>query len=280
MSKILYSIASVLIIGVLASCSGNPFMNNIFSRLDEYELPDSFSSADDILDEAGDDGFLEALAADPELTEQVITLLEESLPDDPADAGPEDQEAALLLADVHIVTSDADETVNSVNTLAQDPDSVSFDSPEEAITDLYVVDESLSPAEQEASAEAQVVAFLAAADALEFYGDTLIAGQEPSPESNTGETAATAMMAGMTTYMIENMQHPNGDDMTDQEAIDALVDVIVYGSEMPQMAEPTDENGNPLPEDASTDEEMEAMLGPGLSEVVGEGFDLSSFGEM
>lgn len=290
------SLISLLIIAVIASCSGNPFMTNIFGGIDNYSLPDSFDNVDDILDEAGDDGFLDALADNPELADDVIDILEASLPEDAADADSDDQEAALLLADVHLATTEADETINNVNDLLtgfiagdEGEDSPDMDDPASIIPDLFVLDETLTPAEQQTAVEEQLAAFLAAADALEFYGDTIVAGQDPSSEVNPGETAATAMISGMTAFIIQNMDTSSIDPdivaanpgATDDElAIAALADVIVNGSDMPDIGDPTYENGDPLPDDATTEEYINVILGDGLAEVVGQGFDLSSFENM
>jgi hypothetical protein len=281
MNKTLNIFIAGAVIFMINSCNGNPFMNNLFSRIDKYELPSSFSSADDVLSEAGDDEFLEALAENPELTEIVIDLLDDVLDENPADA---DQEAAILLADVYLATTDGDETVNNVNDLLvdamDDPDSLDFEEPEDIITDLFVVDPALSQGEQEVAVAAQLEAFLGAADAMEFYGDTMIAGQETSPEVNTGEAAATAMISGMTAYMIENAVVDSTADpvvaMTQDQAIAAITAAIVdpVNNDFPDTA------SNPAVDDAETTEDMfDAMLGPGLSEVVSDGFDLSSFDE-
>jgi len=271
MKKILNIFIAITAFLMIHSCNGNPFMNNLFSSFDEYEIPSSFDSTDDVLSEAGDDGFLDALAEDPELTERVIDLLDDVLSEDPAEAN---QEEALLLADVYLVTSGADDTLNNVTQLLEDPESMDFDEPEDLIVDIFVVDSTLSPVEQEASVSAQIDAFLNASDALEFYGDTMIAGQEPSGEVVPGVTAGSAMVAGMTGYMIENMVDSNGNDMSDEESKAALINTILYDMPMPDTAP------NPAVDDAATtDDKINAMLGPGLSEVVSDGFDLSSFDE-
>lgn len=288
MNKIFNTFFIVVIFLLINSCSENPFMSNLFSEVDKFEMPDSFSSTDDILNTASDDGFLDALAEDPELAEEVITILETDLnlqdpSTDGAGATGEEQEAALLLADVYLATSEADDTVNNVNNLlvdlVNDPDSVNFDKPEDVVVDIINVDETAPVEEQEAAVTAQLEAFLGAADALEYYGESIDTTGE-NPEVNSGETAATAMVSGMTAYLIENMVDSNGDDMSDADAIAALTDVIVNGAVMPDVAEPTDANGDPLPDDATTEETLEAMLGSGLTDVVGAGFDLNAMGDM
>ncbi|MDA3810287.1 MAG: hypothetical protein PF518_08125 [Spirochaetaceae bacterium] len=266
------------------SCDGNPFMTNLFSSFDYYELPSSFSSAGDLLD-APKDELLDALgdSIDQDFIDNVISLLEEAITTPASEATSEDQEAALLLADVYLVTTDADDTVNNVNDLlldaVSDPDSLNFDNPEDIITDLFALDESLTPGQQEDIVEAQLLAFLGAADALGYYGETMIEGLGTNPDVNTGDTAATAMIAGMTSYFIENAVVDSSVDpvvpLTQEQAIAAIRDSIVYGTDMPDMAP------NPTVDDALTTEDMlNAMLGDGLAEVVGDGFDLGAFDGM
>lgn len=116
---------------------------------------------------------------------------------------------------------------------------------------------------------------------MEFYGDT-IDGQGASEEVNAGETAATAMIAGMSSFLVENAEDNLGNPLTEEQAIEAIAAAIVDpdNNDMPTIAEPTDENGDPLPEDATMDEMLDAVLGDGLAAVVGEGFDLSAMENM
>lgn len=281
MKKVLNILITVLMAFAIASCSGNPFMNNIFSSFDKYELPSSFSTIDDVLDEAGDDGFLDALTEDEQLIEDVIALLEGVLDDDPADA---DQEAALLLADVHLAASGADDTINNVNELLidaiDDPDSLDIESPGDLMRDLFDLDPSLTQAEQKVEVARQLQALLGAAEALAFYGETM-AEQGSSPEVNSGETAATAVMAGMTAYMIENAVVDNTADpvipLSEEDAIAAIAAAIVD----PLNNDFPDTEANPDVDDAETTGDMiDAMLGPGLAEVVADGFDLSVLADM
>ena len=290
MKKLIKGIFPVLIITLIISCNGNPFMTNLFSEIDQYQLPTSFSSADDILDAATDDQFLDALSNDPELADIVITTLEEEIAATPAtSATTDDQEAALLLADVYLATTNADDTINNVNDLLvdaiSDPAALDFASPETVIEGLFSLDPAMSPAEQETYVSDQLAAFLGAADALTYYGETMTDGSlETNPEVNVGETAATAMISGMTSYMIDNMDTATIDPVllaanpaaTDEElAIIAMTDSIVNGTPMPAMLP------DPAVDDAATTEDMlNAMLGGGLAEVVNDGFDLSAFESM
>jgi hypothetical protein len=90
------------------------------------------------------------------------------------------------------------------------------------------------------------------------------------------------MIAGMTAFLVENAEDDLGNPMTEEEALAAIAAAIVDpdNNDMPDMSEPTDENGDPLPEDATMDEMLDAMLGDGLAAVVGEGFDLSAMENM
>jgi len=285
MKKLMMVISIALIILLINSCNGNPFMVNLFSGIDNYDLPDSFESAEDILNVPADD-LLEALSdddVDQGFIDDVVALLEGELDTPPAAATADDQEAALLLADVHLATTDADDTINNVNDLLvdaiSDPETLDFDSPEGIMTDLFALDETLTDEQNESIVEAQLMAFLGAADALEYYGDTMLAGQDPSPEANAGETAATAMIAGMTSYLIGNAVVDSTANpvvpMTEEQAIAAIAASIVTGSDMPDMA------SDPDVDNAETTEDMfNAMLGNGLTEVVSDGFDLSAFEDM
>lgn len=286
MKKKLQIFILILTISVLFSCSENPFMVNLFSGIDVYTPPESFDNVNDVLSEAGDDGFLDALAEDGELADQVIDLLDDVLTEDPATATSDDQDAALLLADVYLATTDADDTVNNVNGLLSalvtgGDDAPNMDDPTALIPDLFQLDDSLTPEEQTSAVKDQLASFLGAADALEFYGDT-IDGQGASEEVNAGETAATAMIAGMSSFLVENAEDNLGNPLTEEQAIEAIAAAIVDpdNNDMPTIAEPTDENGDPLPEDATMDEMLDAVLGDGLAAVVGEGFDLSAMENM
>ncbi len=269
----------VVIALIFSSCDGNPFMSNLFENVDKYELP-TLNNKDDILDAAGDDQFLDALSEDPELAEEVISTLEEVVSSTPfSEASASDQEAAIVLADVYLAASDADDTINNVNDLlvdaVNDPSSLDFSEPSDVIGSLFTLDEGLTQAEQEATVSAQLEAFLGAADALEYYGNTMVTddGLDTNPEVNPGETAATALISGMTQYLIENMVDGTN-DLSDSEAIDALTDSIVYGTPI-ELA-----NDDDLQQASGISAMLEAMLGDGLTKVVDDGVDLSLLGDM
>lgn len=253
MKKILNIFVMAIIVSAITSCNGNPFMNNLFSDFDKYELPSSFDNADDILRESGDDGFLDALADDPELTDMVIDILDDVLSENPADA---DQEQALLLADVYLVSSGADVTVNKVSNIITDPSSLDFENPENLITDLIDPDLSLSPAEQKADVVKQLNALLNSAAALDFYGETMINGQSPSPEVVTSELLAPALLGGMTSFMIQDLVNTPGNGInTTDEAIQAISNNVV--------------SGDPLPAMTADPASLSDIFSDGLKEVIG-----------
>ena len=158
----------VLIVLLINSCNGNPFMTNLFSEIDKYILPSSFSSADEILDASSDDQFLDALTEDPGLADDVIDLLDSELQQD-----PENQEAALLLADVYLVGSGASDTIDGLNGLVSELASGNS----EALGEMDSTDDVLSlifsESQSQSNVESQLESFLLAAEAYTIYGDTI-----------------------------------------------------------------------------------------------------------
>lgn len=270
MKKNLHKLLPVLFIMVVVSCNGNPFMFNLFSSIDPY-VPGDLNTIQDILSEPEDE-LLDALSDDPDLAEKVIDELEEVLLKDPASASTDDQEAALLLANVELAVSGVDKTLNNVNSLLEDPASIDFGSPEDIFTNLFDLDSSLTPAQQEALVVDQIAALFKASAALEFYGETLVAGLDPSVETAAGDTAYKALTAGMINYMVTNAQDGGGNPMNPAVAIAAIAAAIVdpVNNDFPALAP------NPDVDDAANESDMlEAMLGSGLTAVVNEGFDLN-----
>ena len=264
MRKILQSLATLLLVSLILSCSGNPFMSNIFSKLDPYKLPESFASAEDVLDEAGSDGFLDALAENEQLAEQVITVLEESLPADPATADAADQQAALLLADVHLATTGATETMGNINNLASDFVSGNTSALEEVNGMGDALGLFFGANETTDSVEKQLAAFVEASAAYEFYGDT-IGELGASSELDGGEksvVAVTAAVAGMTEYLVTNLAGENPTDAQRAAAISQIADSIVNGTELTLNDDPALNNA---------DNAMAHILGPGVNAVVMDG---------
>jgi len=265
MRKILQSLATLLLVSLILSCSGNPFMSNIFSKLDPYNLPESFESADDVLGEAGKDGFLDALAEDEQKAVQVITVLEGSLPADPANADAEDQQAALLLADVHLATTGGTETMGNINNLASDfvsGDTSSLDGVSGMGDVLGLFFDVSEPTE---SVEKQLTAFVEAAAAYEFYGDT-IGEIGASSELDGGEKsvlAVTAAVAGVTEYLVSNIAGENPTDAQRADAISQIASSIANGTELTL-------NDDPVLNDSTVDP-MAHILGAGVNAVVMDG---------
>ena len=119
MKKTMQGLLSLLFIAALVSCGGNPFIGSAFDTVDVYVPPSlDDASADDIVSEAGNDEFFESLE-ELEETEiaNIIDTLEESLPEDASAASAEDQETALVLAEVQLAATGADDTVANISGL-------------------------------------------------------------------------------------------------------------------------------------------------------------------
>jgi hypothetical protein len=267
----------ISIIFFLISCEENPFLNNIFSSFDKYELPSSFSSVGDVLDASSDDQFIDELVKNDELTDDVIDLLDDCIGKDPSNADSEDQEAALLLADIYLARVNADDTINNVNDLLvefmNDSESLDFSTPEAILQDLFLLDPSLSVDEQKNLVEAQLSALVAASQALAFYGLTMSeGGLDPSVEVNAGETAVIAIISGLTEFLITNMECS-----TQDEAIVALAATIVEDEPLPSLNSDAQDE---LDADSTFEEMLDNILADGLTDVINDGFNLDTFDDM
>jgi hypothetical protein len=267
----------ISIIFFLISCEENPFLNNIFSSFDKYELPSSFSSVGDVLDASSDDQFIDELVKNDELTDDVIDLLDDCIGKDPSNADSEDQEAALLLADIYLARVNADDTINNVNDLLvefmNDSESLDFSTPEAILQELFLLDPSLSVDEQKNLVEAQLSALVAASQALAFYGLTMSeGGLDPSVEVNAGETAVIAIISGLTEFLITNMECS-----TQDEAIVALAATIVEDEPLPSLNSDAQDE---LDADSTFEEMLDNILADGLTDVINDGFNLDTFDDM
>ncbi len=187
---------SLLLLVLLVSC--NPFSMNIFSGIDNMEMPD-LTSTSDLLSVADEPQFYENLSNDPDAKAQVISTLEDAMYNS-TDTTTQ-QEAALMLADVHLKTSGSDETLSNLNSVigdALDGEEVfDPDNPETLLDAIF--DDSLSQAE---IAE-QLQAFYDAATALETYGNTL-EDNDPPNDTNSGDAATKALISGAAKFIIDS----------------------------------------------------------------------------
>lgn len=83
--------------------------------------------------------------------------------------------------------------------------------------------------------------------------------------------------AGVTSYLIENAVDELGAPMSEEDAIEAIAAAIVD----PTNKDFPNTSVNPSVDDAENPEDLiEAMLGPGLAEVVDAGFDMGALEDL
>jgi hypothetical protein len=189
---------------VLSSC--NPFTTNLYSSFDKFKNPD-LSDANELLDASDEPQFYENLKDDPDAKAQVLDTLQDVLDD--ADASDtKKQEAALMMMDVHLKTSETEETLTSMNSLIVDAMSGEVDlesagsGPEAIFRTIFGEPPSPYSSTYKALVVMQLTAFNEAAAPLEAYGDIIqVTGQSP-PGTNDGDNATKALMAGMTRTLV------------------------------------------------------------------------------
>ncbi len=221
-------ISAVLLLMLLTGC--NPFTTNIYASFDTYKMPD-LGDVDEVLDAADDPDFYENLADDPEAKQEVLDTLEETY-NDPDEDEETRQEAALMAADVYLKTADTDETLDNFNDLISDAangedvfDSEGGDGPDILFKSLFgdppyaAGTPATDPAyvAYRALVEVQLDAFLKAIPALEVYGNNVNSGIPVPPDSNAGDTATKALMAGLTRYLTY-MLDADGDNSSASDA--------------------------------------------------------------
>ncbi len=221
-------LAALLLMLLLSGC--NPFTTNIYSGIDEYRMPD-LDDVDEVLDAANDPDFYDNLKDDPKAKQKVLETLEETY-NDPDEDEETRQEAAIMAADVHLKTSDTEETLDNFNDLISDAvngeeiyDPDSGDGPEVLFKSLFgdppypvgTSTTSSSYISYKALVVTQLNGFLLAVPALQVYGNNVNAGFPIPPDSNAGDTATKALMAGLTRY-ISYMLDVDGDNSTVSDA--------------------------------------------------------------
>ena len=288
----------LLMIVVVMSCDGNPFLSNLFRGADSYLLP-SFKDGDidDVIDAAEDDDFIDTLAEEgnKEKADDIVKILNDKIKLDdgkdkigtpPAKATKKDQEAAILLAKVHLARTGADRVVKNDDLLKVVEDSGDLKEPGDVLKKLYKVeDTSVSKAKQKEDVKKQLLSFLAAEKALKYYGKAQIEGKKPPEEVNKGDLASKALVVGMVKYFTDNMDPRDKNQREKDEAdgkdppapllkdlaVDKLVDAIVLGTELPPMVDKKDSGGG----SNSPHDQIKAMIGPELEKIVNDGLDLS-----
>ncbi|MDC7235530.1 MAG: hypothetical protein PQJ58_20055 [Spirochaetales bacterium] len=280
--RMLPGLALVLLV-LLSSC--NPFTTNLYSGIDKFKNPD-LTDASALLDASDEPQFYENLKNDPAAKQQVLETLQEVL-DDPNADDQTKQEAALMMTDVHLKTSDTEETMSNLNSVVSDAvsgedvfaGSGEDDGPEVFFRSLFGEPPAGVPfTEYKAQVVIQLNAFLSAAVPLQQYGETLeVTGTSP-PGTNDGDNATKALMAGMTrtlVYYIDSSKQV--DDLAAYLATPSNPDGSAparqfdYKNEMPDYNGPEDMLKDPAdPDNPSKD---------GLVEVVTfGGIDLDMFG--
>ena len=260
MSKKLMPGMILVLLVVLSGC--NPFTTNLYSGIDNFKNPD-LSSADDVLDASDEPQFYENLKDDPAAKQQVLDTLQDVLDDPDADS-EQQQEAALMIADVHLKTSDTSDTMSNLNSLVGDAVSgeevfnSDGDGPEVFFRAIFGEPPAGVPkATYKAGVIIQLNAFLSAAEPLQYYGETLeVTGASP-PGTNDGDNATKALMAGMTRTLVyyinagttaakvdilaEYLATPKNADGTVPYSIDYGVDGIPdYDGPSDMLADPAD----------------------------------------
>jgi len=189
---------------ILTSC--NPFTTNLYSGIDKFKNPD-LSDADALLSVSDEPQFYENLKDDPEAKAQVLETLQELL-DDPDASEEKKQEAALMITDVYLKTTETDEIMSNLNTVVGDAvdGEVDFDSgdggPEVFFRTLFGEPPSPKSASYKELVIMQLGGFLGAVEALEAYGENLQAGYPVPKDVNHGDNATKALMSGMTRSLV------------------------------------------------------------------------------
>ena len=220
--------SALLLMLLLNGC--NPFTTNIYSGIDKYKMPD-LDDVDEVLDAANDPDFYENLKDDPKAKEKVLETLEDTY-NDPDEDEETRQVAALMAADVHLKTSDTEDTLDNFNDLISDAangeeiyDSDSGDGPEVLFKSLFgdppypvgTSTTSSSYISYKKLVTTQLNGFLLAIPALQAYGNNVNAGFPIPPDANAGDTATKALMAGLTRY-ISFMLDVDGDNSSVSDA--------------------------------------------------------------
>ncbi len=293
MKKIMMMIITASLLFALASCDQGLFETNIFAGFEKYEAPDT-ANADSLLEVQDDDRFFEEVAEmeEAEVAEIVATL--DAVITDPESTDEEVQDAALMQADVAMAASGADEVFTNFNTVigdfVADSTSETGDEPDMGsvggIVEALFMPDAENPPTAESIAD-QLVGLMNVADSLSSYGDTLVLddGVDQTPDDeNAGDLAAQALLAGVSTLLIDSVINTNGDVSTPEEAAVEIAAALLTPTDPanPDTTGPAAElealvAGDPSLELAEG-ESFTDILDAGLVAVVFEGLDLSALG--
>lgn len=195
---------ALLILMVLAaflatSCDQGLFGTNFFGVFESYDAPDYQSaSLADLVEASEDDRFFKEMSPDDKGD------LLDNLNDTYNNASTDEDKAAavLLMADVHIYTTGADQTLTAMNGLVGDAIENEAPSFKDStfISSFFAEDATV----QEVSAQLEALA--AAADALSLYGGLLTDENREAlkaQDDNPLDTATLALLGGLTKVFID-----------------------------------------------------------------------------
>lgn len=265
MAKLRLVALPCIVLIALGGCSAF-FEFNAFKGLDPVKTPvaSDYEGADG-LDELETD--LSSPAVVDAMTDETVDEIEEMLNDDYLDDGvdnEEDQQAAILLAELNLVTSSGVEVVNNfVNTLVDFFDSTEPPSDEEIAGSLSEI----IPEEVMASPEAfagLINGFLDANEAYEAFG-TSLETLAPPDDANLGDVAQKAAVAFVVSSVVDAFVAAG---YTEAEAIGILYGII----QDPEGADPA-LLANLQPPDISEENPEAAAL---LNILEAAGLDLES----
>lgn len=234
MAKLKLAVFPCIIMLVLGGCSGF-FEFNLFKGLDPVKTPEASDyEGSDGLDQLGED--LTSPAVVDAMTEETVEEIEDMLNEEYLDDGvtdEEDQQAAILLAELNLVTSSGDDVVNNIVGLALDLN----ESPEltkeeiaESLSEIIPEDVLESPE----SFAYMVSGFLDANEAYEALGETIDTLGAPE-DANMGDVAQKAVVAFLVSSIVDNIVDSG---RTEDEAIALLYEMILN----PENADPADLN--------------------------------------
>ena len=186
--------------GLLFQSCESLFTTNLFAGIDKLDLSkmSSEEKAVAVLDDP--EGALEDLS-DTEV-EELLTDLADLYNDTSEDDSTREQAAAAAAA-VELAQAGADDTINNLGDVAADliNDDLTIEDAGDLLSTIFS-DENGNPLDQ-TEVETQLTAILAAAAALEVYGDVLGDGGSAPAGVSPNELAVTALVAGMVNFLVD-----------------------------------------------------------------------------
>ena len=253
MAKLRLIALPCVVLIALGGCSGF-FEFNAFKGLDPVKTPvaSDYEGAGG-LDELETD--LTSPAVVDAMTEETVDEIEQMLNDDFLNDGiddAEDQQAAILLAELNLVTSSGDEVVNNfVDIMVDFYDSTEPPSDEEIAGSLSEIIPEEVMASPEAFAEL-INGFLDANEAYEALG-TSFETLEPPDDANLGDVAQKAVMAFIVSTIVDSFVAGGS---TEAEAIAILYGII----QDPEGADPATLDNLQPPDISEENPEAAALM--------------------